>query len=177
MSISLKSLKALIEDKEAVQVLDRFVERTLQAYLAASRSETVSPELDDAIVVAAVLTQLRKLPEVRSFLGLKRIPRGQKFSTDALLRSSGAKNHLLDMAAQYQAGNLSRQDALDQLEILALDFFGESPKDDTTLERLLSELVDEHNAIEEGCRLVLESFGGNMSAAEEWARRTVENNR
>lgn len=174
MAISLSTLKAIVDEKEAAPVLDRFIQRTIAAYISATRGSVAEAStLNDDLIVAAVLTQLKKIPEVRTFLGLNRKGRGQKFCTAALLRSPSVRDRALTVAEKFASKLLSDETALSELEIIVEEFFGDSPKDDSTLVRMLSELVEHASALNTDLESVLESFHGNVEEAERWAREVV----
>ncbi len=180
MAIPYNKVVSLIDEKTAVPVLELFIDRAFGYYYGALRHPTASPQdiyesqaIDDAVVVALVLRRLMKTPDVRSFLGLKRKGRGEKFNVSEMLNSSKVSNDVLSVAEKYDFGLIGKEQALNNLDILVTDYFGESPKDDSTLERMLSDFVDHAKWLNESLALLLYSFDGDKDAAEAWAKKSM----
>lgn len=140
--ISLNDAKAKIRSGSADEVIGRYIVRTLSSYFSAIRGDPLKEGLDDALVVALILKKALQLKEFRQMLRLKRLPRGPAFCIDDFIDIPAANDAALVVAERYSSGEISREFALSELESIVFDFYGQSPKDGKTMDRLLNELVE-----------------------------------
>lgn len=97
--------------------------------------------LDDDFVVALILKKALDLKEFRQLLRLRRTPRGPSFCIDDLVDIPAGKDAALRVAKRFSSGEITRENALSDLETMVADFYGQHPKDGKTIEKLLKDLV------------------------------------
>jgi hypothetical protein len=162
MALSIGDAFDLIGSGQMEPVLKRFIEDAYTRQgLAASGEIDSSTELNDAFVAAVALQVMLRAPGARKMLGLKRRSRGDKYRIDELVQETGA----LQIARDYVDGVIDEKRAIAGLDTAIQDYYGESPKGDTT-ETKLKDLVERVNENDGWLFAVLKHTGGDIEKAE-----------